>query len=196
MIPIPPTRKHKTLFNSANDKKVLSLRYSDVQCVGLYRLHQRMLYETFNEALSVLRKWITLRNWSHMILCKDEKFPRRTFGLVLNHPRHSTALSCVDSSALRRILLLWLRITQQKRNCWLLYLSLRSRKQPLQYWISSSATRRHTLGKSNVNFHSYDKQTIFFNFNYTQYINQRKSLYSAVFKFCILRIRIKWEGHV
>jgi len=56
MIPIPPTRKHKTLFNSANDKKVLSIRYSDVQCVGLYRLHQRMLYETFNEALSVLRE--------------------------------------------------------------------------------------------------------------------------------------------
>jgi hypothetical protein len=33
-----------------------------------------VLYETFNEGFSVLRERITLRNWSYVIVCKQEKF--------------------------------------------------------------------------------------------------------------------------
>jgi hypothetical protein len=192
MIPIPPTSTHKTLFNSANEKTYF---LSDIQKFILYvctvyfkEYYVKLLMKLF----SFLRNRTTLRNWSHIVVCKDEKFVEEPLDGHSN-PRNFTALSCVDSSTLRRVHLIWLGTTRQKKG-WILNLRLRSRKKPLQYWISSSATWHHILGKSNINFHRRDNHK-FLHFNHMQISINIQLLYSVVFKFCIIGIRNEW-GHV
>jgi len=91
MISIPLASTHKTLLTLQTTKKYF---LSDIQKFSLYvytvyfkEYYMKLLMKIF----SVLRDRITLRNWSHMIVCKDEKFVEETLD-GSSTSRHCTEL--------------------------------------------------------------------------------------------------------